>query len=309
MIPSYGKIWAFGHPLTARSVVGRRAVIEEKIDGSQMSAMLDVDGNLLVRSKGAEIHLGAIPNLFEPSVKHLLQCADRGALDKGVVYRFEALCKPRHNTLTYARVPRGNLVLLDVDMEGGQQRYATPAVRNAIAEHLGVEPVPVLDVSVIESAEQLTAHLSRTSTLGGCLIEGVVVKPEEPDFCQADGKRIIAKYVSEAFKETHRKTWQPDTVNRADLVERITESVSTPTRWEKMVQHMRDDGQLTSSPKDIGALIKRVQEDVEVECEATIKDMLWQAYRKEIIRQSSKAVPQWYKERLLKSAFDTEEPR
>jgi hypothetical protein len=302
-IPGYGKIWAFGHQLTRQSVVGRRCIVEEKVDGSQLSAMVTDDGTLLVRSKGADIHLGAVPNLFAPSVAHLVECHHDGRLVPGHVYRFEALCKPRHNTLTYGRAPRGNMVLLDVDMAAGFQQYAAPELRAGVAERLQVDCVPVLADEVIVVSDQLTAHLNREAFLGGCLIEGVVVKPVEPDFYQVDGKRIIAKYVSEAFKETHRKSWQPDTVQRADLVTRIVECVSTPVRWEKAVQHMREDGVLQSTPADIGGLMRKVQEDVETESIDEIKEMLWQAYRKEVIRQSGKAVPQWYKERLLKSAF------
>jgi hypothetical protein len=302
-IPSYGKIWSFGHNVASLAVVGRRCIIEEKVDGSQLSCMVDFDGKLLVRSKGADIHLGAVPNLFEPSVKHLVEQHERGHLPKGHVFRFEALCKPKHNTLTYGRAPKGNSVLLDVDLSPGGQRYACPNEREAWAEILGVDCVPVLADVVLSDYREVRTHLDRTSFLGGALVEGVVCKPVEPDYYQADGKRIIAKYVSEAFKETHRKTWEPDRVQKVDLLERIVECVSTPVRWEKAIQHMAEDGELQSSPADIGGIMKRVMQDVEVESVDEIKELLWQAYKKEVVRLSAKGVPDWYKERLLKSAF------
>jgi hypothetical protein len=49
--------------------------------------------------------------------------------------------------------------------------------------------------------------------------------------------------------------------------------------------------------------MKRVMQDVEVESVDEIKELLWQAYKKEVVRLSAKGVPDWYKERLLKSAF------
>jgi hypothetical protein len=301
-IPSYGKIWSFGHRVT-ESVVGRRCIIEEKVDGSQLSCMVDMSGTLLVKSKGADIHLGAVPNLFEPSVDHLVSACAQGLLPVGHVFRFEALCKPRHNTLTYGRAPAGFLVLLDVDETPGGQRYLCPEDRAEWAERLGVDCVPVLADEVLERGEQLTRHLSTMSFLGNVMIEGVVAKPVEPSYYQADGKRIIAKFVSEAFKETHRQTWQPDRAIKGDLLESIVNAVSTPVRWEKAIQHMREDGGLTDSPADIGGLMRHVMTDVEVESIDEIKDMLWQAHRKEIVRMSAKAIPQWYKERLLKNAF------
>jgi hypothetical protein len=302
-IPSYGKIWSFGHNV-ASAVVGRRCIVEEKIDGSQLSCMVDGFGTLLVKSKGADIHLGAVPNLFVPSVNHLVAMHAQGRLPRGFVFRFEALCKPKHNTLTYGRAPKGNCVLLDVDQSPGGQKYACPDERAAWAETLQVDCVPVLADVVLTDHREVRIHLDRVSFLGGALMEGVVCKPVEPTYYQADGKRIIAKYVSEAFKETHRKNWEPDRAQKTDLLERIVECVSTPVRWEKAVQHMNEDGELQSSPADIGGLMRRVMNDVEIESVDEIKDMLWQAYRKEVVRLSARGVPQWYKERLLKSAFD-----
>lgn len=304
-IPSYGKIWSFGHRVT-ESVVGKRCIVEEKVDGSQLSCMVDASGTLLVRSKGADIHLGAVPNLFQPSVAHLVSLHTRGLLAPEHVFRFEALCAPRHNTLVYGRAPRNHLVLLDVDETAGGQRYLCPEDRVEWAARLDVDCVPVLADEVLTSGGQLTRHLSQISFLGNAPIEGVVCKPVDPSYYQADGKRIIAKYVSEAFKETHRRTWTPDRAQKGDLLAEIVEAVSTPVRWEKAIQHMREDGDLQGSPADIGGLMKRVMQDVEVESIDEIKEMLWQAHRKEIVRMSAKSVPQWYKERLLKSAFGGE---
>ncbi len=302
-IPSYGKIWSFGHNV-AKACVGSRVIVEEKIDGSQLSCMVDNEGVLLVKSKGADIHLGAVPNLFVPSVNHLVAAHAQGLLPKGWVFRFEALCKPKHNTLTYGRAPMGNCVLLDVDMSPGGQEYANPETRAEWAAKLGVDCVPVLADMVLTDHREVRLFLDKTSFLGGALMEGVVCKPVVPSYYAADGKRIIAKYVSEAFKETHRKNWEPDRAQKQDLLERIVECVSTPVRWEKAVQHMQEDGELQSAPSDIGGLMKRVMNDVEIESIDEIKEMLWEANKKEIIRMSAKGIPDWYKKRLLEKAFE-----
>lgn len=301
-IPSYGKIWAFGNPLTAY-LVGSEVVVEEKIDGSQLSCM-NSGGVLHVRSKGAEIHLGAVPELFQNSVATLVRLHESGMLTDGFVYRMEAMKGPKHNVLTYGRAPKGNVVLLDVDMGG--QTFASPSRRQEEADRLGVECVRTIFSGVIERSSQLDKFLGSESQLGQVTAEGIVVKPVVAQY-YSDGKRIAAKIVTEAFKETHRKNWIPDRPDRANLMDRIVECVSTPVRWEKAVMRLAERSELSNEPKDIGPLMREIVSDVEVECVDEIKQMLWEAYRKEVLRMSAKDVPQWYKTRLAKSAFPDEQ--
>lgn len=298
-IPSYGKIWSFGNPLTSY-LVGSDVVVEEKIDGSQLSCMVK-GGALYVRSKGAEIHLGAVPDLFGPSVRQLQDIFAAGELREGYVYRFEAMKGPKHNVITYGRAPVGNVVLLDVDTTG-QQTYMTPDQKRGEADHLGVECVRTMFAGKLERSSQLDQFLNTESQLGGVHAEGIVIKPVVAEY-YTDGKRICGKLVTEAFKETHTKTWVPDRPDRMDIIDKIVEAVSTPVRWEKAVQRLAEAGTLANEAKDIGPLIGIVARDVEEECEDEIKAMLWASFRKEVIRKSTSGIPQWYKTRLAKSVF------
>lgn len=301
-IPSYGKVWALGQPPT-HSIVGRFVDIQEKTDGSQCSFMFDGE-TLYARSKGAELIEGAIPELFRPTYAHFAHLASAGALPPGRIYRGEAFKSARHNVLTYGRVPMGHFVLFDVDTNG-MQSYADHETIAAEAHRLGVEPVPLLFRGVLVSSDQVTDLLRTESCLGGALVEGVVVKPHDPDY-YSDGKRIVAKIVSEAFKETHRKEWVPDRPQREDVITRVVAAVSTPARWDKAIQRLRESGNCTDSPKDIGALIGSIQADIREECEHDIKEMLFDAFRKDIMRLTTSQFPQWYKERLARSAFQTQ---
>lgn len=302
-VPSYGKVWSFGNPQTAY-LVGSEVVVEEKVDGSQLSCCVH-EGALYVRSKGAEIHLGAVPELFTNSVNTLVRLHSEGKLTEGLIYRMEAMKGPRHNTLTYGRAPLGNVVLFDVD--NGQQTFMTPAERQAEADRLGIECVRTIFSGVIERSSQLDTFLGAESQLGGVTAEGIVVKPANAmaQYYQ-DGKRIAAKLVTEAFKETHRKNWMPDRPEKAALLDTIVESVSTPVRWEKAVMRIAERGELANEAKDIGPIMREVIADVESECQHEIKEMLWLSYRKEVLRMCSKDVPDWYKRRLAKQAFPEE---
>lgn len=78
-------------------------------------------------------------------------------------------------------------------------------------------------------------------------------------------------------------------------------------RWNKAVQHLKERGEFTESPKDIGPLIKEVQHDIAEECSDEIKDALYRYAIKHIQRGVVAGLPEWYKEELLKSQFDNEQ--
>lgn len=293
---SYAKILTLGHR-ALDPIADQRVVVEEKVDGSQFSFGVR-NGVLLMRSKNVAIHgMEGCPNLFAPTVRHVVDCHARGLLVEGWTYRGEALCAPRHNTLAYERVPAGHFVLFDVDL--GLEDYADTYERERIASDLGVEGIAVLGMGPLSDITEarLNEYLKTTSMLGKALVEGVVVKPVEC-VIGVDGKRLAGKFVSEAFKETHSKEWVPDRAQKQDVVASIGEAIATPARWMKSVHRLRDEGRLTESLQDIGPLIAAVQQDVVEESEDEIKAMLYAAYRKEVLRMSTRGLPEWYKREL-----------
>lgn len=298
-IRSYGKVWAFGHR-EASMLVGTEVVIQEKVDGSQFSARR-IGDDLFCRSKSVALIDGAIPDLFQPSVEHLRGVL--GEMREGVTYRFEAMARPRHNTLTYSRVPRGHLVLFDVDADN--ECYEDHGSIVMEASRLGVEPIPLLDTCYLRSPDDLTKWLDRESFLGGALVEGVVCKPVVPIY-GADKKRIAAKLVSEAFKETHSKEWIPDKAQKTEIERRIADAIGTPARFAKAVARLRERDAWTGTVKDIGGLIGEVAKDIDEECRGLIEEMLYAEYRKTITRLVTGRVPEWYKRHLVAEAFNSE---
>jgi hypothetical protein len=173
----------------------------------------------------------------------------------------------------------------------------------AVAAGLEVDAVPQLDECELESPEQLTRHLEATSFLGGALVEGVVCKPLVNVYTP-DGKRIAAKLVSEAFKETHSKAWIPDKESKAVIEKRIADAIGTPARFAKAVQRLRERDEWTGTVKDIGGLIGEVAKDLDEECKGLIEQMLYDEYRKTVVRLVTSRVPFWYKKELLGAAFE-----
>ena len=75
-------------------------------------------------------------------------------------------------------------------------------------------------------------------------------------------------------------------------------------RWVKAVQHLRDEGMLEGSPRDIGILMFEVKRDIVSEETEWILDRLQKAFFPKILRGLGHGLPEWYKARLVNEAID-----
>lgn len=292
---SYGKLYAIGHR-AVRDLFQGRVVIQEKIDGSQIS-FGNYGGTLMVRSKGAEINVDAPDKMFSKAVETIKTLA----LVDGWTYRGEYLQKPKHNVLAYDRAPDKNIILFDVDC--GNQDYCRPELLKEIGSIMGLEVVPTLFEGQLddENAETIMRLLETTSVLGGQKIEGVVVK--NYDRYGEDKKCLMGKFVSEAFKEKHKVDWKESNPQQGDVLTKLCEAYKTDARLDKAIIHLREKGVLEGSPKDIGALIIETKNDLKLECEDEIKEELFKWAWPKISSAVAGRMPAYYKEKLLKEAF------
>lgn len=296
---SYPSIYALGHRALTELFLDD-VLVEEKVDGSQFSFGLfqgDDGPYLRCRSKGAELNLFAPERMFLPAIETVQ--ALQPLLVPGWTYRAEFLAKPRHNALMYERIPQRHLILFDIN--SGHEAYLSWEDKAKEAERLGLEVVPRLFHGHVPDADMFRGLLDTVSVLGGQKIEGVVVK----NYARfgLDKKVLLGKFVSEAFKETHAKTWKADNPKSGDILDRLTTQYHSQARWQKAVQHLREAGQLAGEPKDIAALFREVPEDIERECAEEIKAALWEWAWPRIRRGITAGLPEWYKERLLEQQF------
>lgn len=274
---------------------GSPYIVQEKIDGSQFSfGVYELeDLHIACRSHGAQINLDEPPKMFLKGIETVKNMW--GNLQVGWTYRGELLDKPKHNTLQYSRVPVGNIILYDIDK--GDQDYLIGDEFYQEAERIGLETVPCFAITMRRpDAEDIENWLSRTSVLGGTLIEGVVLK--NYDKYGIDKKVLMVKIVSERFKETHNKDWKDRNPSQTDVVTKLIAEYGSEARWQKSVQHLNEEGLLEHDAKDIGILMKEFCTDFEKECAEEIKEELWKHFRKDIIRGISKGLPEWYKNTL-----------
>ena len=293
MLKSYPSIFQLGHR-GVELLKDAEVHVEEKIDGSQLSFGV-VAGFLCARSKGAIVNTIVPDALFRPAIETAFKLFEEGLLREGYVYRGEAVCKPRHNTISYARVPDGGFILFDI--ERGEQDFLSYVDKLNEARRLGLECVPLLAQGKVP-VDTLKALLETESCLGGSKIEGVVIKPLHRDLFGADKKLVIAKLVREDFKEENSKNWKR--TDKKSILDSIIDTYRNENRWRKVIQHMRDDGKLEGSPRDIGKLLIEIQADIKKECEEEIKELLFKVlWREAISRGVVRGFPEFYKGYLL----------
>ena len=296
---SYPSIFALGHR-AIKDLFEDEIIIEEKVDGSQFSfgKFIDPEGNETIRMKSKRVEVYEDSDCMFKKAVEVVKGLD---LTPGYTYRCEYLSKPKHNTITYGRIPDNYLIVFDINT--GLECYMSYQEKLIEAHRLGLEVVPSLHIGKVDNPEFITDLLETDSILGGSKVEGVVIKNYER--FGVDKKILIGKYVSEAFKEmnhsNHKKT------NKSELITILGQKYKTDARWQKAVQHLREEGRLEDSPRDIGHLIKEVHADIEKECSDEIKDTLFKHYFGKVKRVVTGGFPEWYKKQLLEKQFDEDD--
>lgn len=294
MISSYSSIYTIGHK-ACRELFLDEVVIQEKLDGSQISFGI-LDGELKVRSKGVQITLDMPDKMFAKAVEYIKAVQDN--LIPGYTYRGEYLSKPQHNTLKYNRVPKNHIVLFDIDK--GDQDYITGPDFELLSYRLGLEIMPCYYHGKVKSLADILPYMDRESFLGGPKVEGIVVK----NYSRFDSSKkvLMGKYVSAEFKEQHKVQWKNTSPQAGDILQRLILTYKHENRWKKGLQTLRDSGQLTGEPKDIGPLIAAVKDDIQKECADEIKETLYAWAKDQVLRGATAGIPEWYKDNLFRES-------
>ncbi len=299
-IPEYPKIFSIGHR-EILDLFNEEVEVTEKYDGS-LFGFGKINNELHCRSKNVQIDLEHPPKMFELAVERIL--SKQTKILNNTTYYAEYLNKPKHNVLSYGRVPHNNLALFGVKM--GDEFLSNYDELQYHAELLDIEPVRLLYKGVVKDEEDLFKFMELESLLGGCKIEGIVCKNYSRSFLLSGKGQyfpiMCGKFVSEQFKERNNAEWKKNKANRA-VLQAHAEGFRTEARWNKSIQHLKEQGKLLNEPKDIGILIKEIQHDIVEEEKENIKDFLWSHFSGSILRLAIKGFPEYYKERLLKNSF------
>lgn len=297
---SYPKVLHLGHRFLNGLLEGDY-IVEEKIDGSQISFGI-YNGELHIRSKSAQLYVNNSKGMFKEAIEYLDSIKNK--MVPGWTYRGEYLRKPKHNCLAYTAMPVHYIIIYDIEDSAGNP-VSDPETKKKQAQLLGLCCVPFFKAK-IDGSESIKELLKTQSCLGGTTIEGIVIKNYNKIF--PDGGYMVGKYVSEVFKERQSKDWKKANPSRGDAVQDIILSLKTEARYNKAVQHLRDQGKLIDAPQDIGILMREIHTDIENEEQDYIKEKLYKYFISQIKRGVGGGFPEWYKERLL-YALDYEENR
>jgi ATP-dependent RNA circularization protein (DNA/RNA ligase family) len=302
-LSSYSKVWALGH-MQAQGLFDGPVVISEKLDGSQFS-FGNLKGELHCRSKGTQIGYGGNQEgMFKKAVRTADLIFQTGTLPDGMVVRAECLDKPHHNTLSYNRVPVGNVAIWDITEREGSEMYLEPSKVQELAKMWGLEVCPTLFEGSTTASEVLKRYqeewINRESFLGGPKIEGIVIKNYKR--CDGFGKMLAAKIVSDDFKEQNTANW--DAQKQGSIIDRIIQTFNKEAIWQKAIQHASEDGKLLGEAKDLGYLIGAVKKDFGVEHHDFIQKKLMKEFYADIERGVMRGFPEFYKRLLLEKALE-----
>jgi len=277
----YGKVRTFGTCRSHRLMIGKTVRIEEKIDGSQFSFMLDGD-RVRCFSRSREIP-DENPGQFGPAVAAVR--ARRDAMEPGWIYRGEVVTKLRHNVIPYDRTPKGFVMLWSVEKD------ETVFDHNDlvwIAEQLDLETVPCLGrVESLTGLGDLEPFVEGPSVLGNHR-EGIVIKVGE----------LRAKIVGQKFRETAKVKGKKPKGTTADILYALGRAYAPEPRWDKALAHLRDEDKITGTPRDIGLIVREVQRDVREECGDEIRDQIFSALWPTVSKATVDGLALWYKAKL-----------
>ncbi|MCK5613157.1 hypothetical protein KAR91_65390 [Candidatus Pacearchaeota archaeon] len=301
----FGKILALGHRCIRDIFEDGPVEITEKIDGSQFG-FGSVFGEVGCRSKGRMIQMDNPDKMFAQATEQVERVSD--ILPENTKFYGEYLNKPKHNVIEYSTYPKNHIVLFGMESSDPKWKYSRLELE-FWAKTFGFDIVPRLFQGKMEtgmSVQFLEELLDTDSYLGGSKIEGFVIKNWAKEVSLPAGVSwpMSAKFVSEKFKEKMGQGKQSRKGTNAFT--NMKDQYQTEARWQKAVQHLRDDGKLLGEPKDIGPLMKAVNMDIIEECKDEIMHELWAIFHKEITKHATMGLPEWYKKQLAMGEVNSE---
>lgn len=286
---------------------GTEYTVEEKVDGSQFrfgiidgkrfygSHNIDYDENRPPDTMFADAVNGANEILGNFAEKFTLRTKD------STVFFAEYLKAPRHNTLTYSRVPTHNLVVFDILVNGN---YLSRDEKEHMAAVLDFETVPLLLRShSFPESTVLDELIKGQSFLGNAQMEGVVIK-NYGMFAERFNliRPLLLKYVRSDFKELNDKNWNAS--NPKNIEQCWDKVINCQQVYAKAVQHIRESGKYSGELRDIAPLIEEIRKDIDTEYKTLLVDVMWEFYKKNLTRWILRGLPEFYKKYLYNEAYE-----
>ena len=175
----------------ASELLSLAVVVEEKLDGANLGFSLSPDGDLRAQNRGQYLrapHAGQFVRLPEWLLLHgdKLRAALKAHASAGLML-FGEWCAARHS-LDYDHLPDWFL-LFDV-YDRSQSRFWSTPRRNDLAATLGLVTVPRLLEGRFTLSQLKDVLGSRHSQFRQGALEGVVIRRESAEWCEACAKLV-----------------------------------------------------------------------------------------------------------------------
>lgn len=186
-------------PAEAQALLSAPVVVEEKLDGANLGLSLAPDGRLRAQNRGQYLHepyAGQFARLPAWLAQH--EAGLRAVLSPGLIL-FGEWCAARHS-LDYNSLPDWFLLFDVHDRE--RECFWSSSRRNALAAEAGLFTVPqVLSGRTTLAALKQLLMDAPSHYRAGLPMEGVVVRRESADWCQARAKLVRPDFAQAI--ETH----------------------------------------------------------------------------------------------------------
>lgn len=182
------------------SLLAGKVQVEEKLDGANLGISISHDGHLRGQNRGQYLlqpYTGQFSRLGSWLAQHHYPLVE--LLGHNLIL-FGEWCAARHS-LDYASLP--DLFLVFDVYDRAEQKFWSVSRRNELAEKLGLAVVPTLMVGhcTVDELKQLLQ--TRTSHYRAGPMEGVVVRHDSADWCEARAKLVRADF-TQAIEEHWR---------------------------------------------------------------------------------------------------------
>lgn len=175
----------------ATILLANNVVVEEKLDGANLGLTLAPDGELRAQNRGQyliEPFSGQFSRFASWRDKHRFAVTDH--LDDRLIL-FGEWCAAKHS-LDYEALPDWYLLFDVYDRE--QKRFWSTTRRNALAASIGLAVVPQIFRGRATLAELKSLLRSSTSHFRSGPPEGLVIRVESEEWCEARAKLVQAEF-------------------------------------------------------------------------------------------------------------------
>jgi hypothetical protein len=284
-----------------------RYYIEEKIDGSQFSMILNDNNTLSFYNKKSLIN--NTNTTFMKTISMLkFNFENKNILNPNYIYHGESVCKLKHNVVVYERTPKNYFICYDI-FDISTKTFLSPELKKTELDRVGLEMVPILfynqdpNISPYDKCKELISQIEENnikSYLGGTP-EGIVLKHHA--FKQHDKTSATKlKYVTTIFKERHQTKQPKFEASADDFLEQLGKSFSTEARFQKAYQHLVENERIDSTNvkrNDLDKIIGELGFDFDKEYKEEMMLLLWVEFSPIIKKYARENVGRWFTDNFL----------